>query len=56
MFFIKIKNTDITVCVSKSTNNTYEATSCDSEGHEGLLCDGITTLKELSDVLAKYFG
>lgn len=54
MFFIKI-NSDITVCVSKCDDGTYEITSCDSQDHEGLLADGLTTIEELCNVLKEYF-
>lgn len=54
MFFIKI-NSDITVCVSKCEDDTYEVTSCDNEGHEGRLAYGLVTLEELFNVLKLFF-
>ena len=55
MIVIKI-NSDINVYVSKEQDtDTYEVISGDSEGHEGRLASGITTIAELSDVLKEYF-
>lgn len=55
MLMFKIKNTDICICVFKHENG-YGVTSCDNEGHEGLLAEGLTTLKELEDLLVNVFG
>ena len=55
MLLFKAKNTDICVCVFKQENG-YGVTSCDSEGHEGLLAEGLTTLKELENLLTNVFG
>lgn len=55
MIVIKI-NSDITVYVDREPGeSTYEVISSDSEGHEGRLASGITTIAELSDVLKEYF-
>ena len=55
MITIKI-NPEITVYVDKEPDeNTYQVISSDSEGHEGRLAEGITTIKELFDVLQEYF-
>ena len=55
MITIKI-NPEITVYVDKEPDeNTYQVISSDSEGHEGLLAEGLTTLKELFEVLQEYF-
>ena len=55
MITIKI-NPDITVYVCKEQDtNTYEVISGDSEGHEGRIAYGITTIKELFDVLQEHF-
>lgn len=55
MIVIKI-NSDISVYVTREPDtNTYEVVSGDSEGHEGRLASGITTIAELSDVLKEYF-
>ena len=56
MFLLKVKNTDIFVCVFKQEDGFYGVTSCDSEGHEGLLAEGLLTLKELENLLANVFG
>lgn len=57
MIVFKVKNTDITVYISKERDKeTYEMVSADSEGHEGLLGDNLTTIKEVFDLLDKYFG
>ena len=56
MLLLKIKNTGICVCVFKQKNGLYGVTSCDSEGHEGLLAEGLTTLKELEGLIASIFG
>ena len=55
MLMFKVKNVNICVCVFKHENG-YGVTSCDSEGHEGLLAEGLTTLKELEDLLANVFN
>lgn len=56
MLVFKVRNTDITIYISKEHGKeSYEVVSSDSEGHEGLLGDGITTIKELHDLLSKYF-
>lgn len=55
MIVIKI-NSDISVYVTKEQDtNTYEVVSGDSEGHEGRLASGITTIAELFEVLQEYF-
>ena len=55
MITIKI-NPEITVYVDKEPDeNTYQVISSDSEGHEGRLAEGITTIKELFDVLQEHF-
>ena len=56
MLLFKVKNTDICVCVFKQKDGFYGVTSCDSEGHEGLLAEGLLTLKELEDLIASVFG
>lgn len=56
MLLLKVKNTDILVCVFKQEDGLYGVTSCDSEGHEGLLADNLVTLKELKELLANVFG
>lgn len=55
MLLFKVKNTDICVCAFKQKNGSYGVTSCDSEGHEGLLADGLNTVKELEDLIANTF-
>ena len=55
MLVFKIKNTDICVCAFKQEDGLYGVTSCNSEGHEGLLAKGLTTLKELDDLLTSVF-
>ena len=54
MLMFKVKGTKICVCVFRHENR-YGVTSCDSEGHEGLLAEGLTTLKELENLLANVF-
>ena len=55
MITIKI-NSDITVYVDREPGeSTYEVISSDSEGHEGRIAYGITTIKELFDVLQEHF-
>lgn len=54
MLLLKVKNTDI--CVFKQKNGLYGVTSRDSEGHEELLAEGLTTLKELEDLITSVFG
>ena len=55
MITIKI-NSDITVYVDREPGeSTYEVISSDSEGHEGRLASGITTIAELFEVLQEYF-
>ena len=55
MIVIKI-NPEITVYVDREPDtNTYEVISSDSEGHEGRLASGITTIAELFEVLQEYF-
>lgn len=56
MLVFKVKNTDICVCAFKQKDGLYGVTSCDSEGHEGLLAEGLLTLKELEDLIASIFG
>ena len=56
MLIFKVKNTDILVCVFKQKDGLYGVTSCDNEEHEGLLAEGLTTLKELENLLADVFG
>ena len=56
MLVFKVKNTDICVCAFKQKDGFYGVTSCDSEGHEGLLAEGLQTLKELEDLIASVFG
>lgn len=56
MLVFKVKNTDICVCAFKQKNGFYGITSCDSEGHEGLLAEGLLTLKELEDLIASVFS
>ena len=55
MLVFKVKNTDICVCAFKQKDGLYGVTSCDSEGHEGLLAEGLLTLKELEDLMASVF-
>ena len=55
MLLFKVKNTDISVCVFKQEDG-YGVTSCDSEGHEGLLANNLVSLKELHDLMANVFG
>lgn len=56
MLTIKIKNTDITVYITREPGKeTYEIISGDSEGHEGRLASGITTIAEIFNVLQEYF-
>ena len=53
----KVKDTDICVCVfKKEINGKYGVTSCDSEGHEGLLADDLINLKELHNLMANVFS
>ena len=55
MITIKI-NSDIMVYVDREPGeSTYEVISSDSEGHEGRIAYGITTIKELFDVLQEHF-
>lgn len=56
MLVFKVKNTDICVCAFKQEDGLYGVTSCDIEGHEGLLAEGLLTLKELEDLIASVFG
>ena len=55
MLVFKVKNTDICVCAFKQKDGFYGVTSCDSEGHKGLLAEGLLTLKELEDLIANIF-
>lgn len=55
MIVIKI-NPEITVYVDREQDaDTYQVISSDSEGHEGRLAYGITTIKELFETLQEYF-
>ena len=55
MITIKV-NSDITVYVFKEPDeDTYQVVSSDSEDHEGRIAYGITTIKELFDVLQEHF-
>ena len=56
MLIFKVKTMDICVCVFKQEDGLYGMTSCDSEGHEGLLAEGLLTLKELEDLLVSVFN
>lgn len=56
MLVFKVKNTDICICAFKQKDGLYGVTSCDSEGHEGLLAEGLQTLKELEDLIASVFN
>lgn len=56
MLVFKVKNTDICICAFKQKDGFYGVTSCDNEGHEGLLAEGLLTLKELEDLIANVFG
>ena len=55
MLIFKVKNTDIYICAFKQEDGFYGVTSCDSEGHEGLLAEGLLTLKELEDLIISVF-
>lgn len=56
MLIFKVKNTNICVYAFKQENGFYGVTSYDSEGHEGLLAEGLLTLKELEDLITSVFG
>lgn len=56
MLVFKVRNIDICVYAFKQKDGLYEVTSCDSEGHEGLLAEGLTTLKELENLIASVFS
>lgn len=55
MLVFKIKNIDICLFVYKHEEG-YSIVSSDLEGHEGLLADGITNLKELEKMVAEVFN
>lgn len=55
MLLFKIKDNNIVLLVFKD-GETYSALSSDLEGHEGLLAEGLLTLKELEDLIAEVFG
>lgn len=56
MLVFKVMHTDVHVCAFKQKDGLYEVTSCDNEGHEGLLAEGLLTLKELGDLITNTFG
>ena len=56
MLLFKVKNTNICVCVFKQKDGFYGVTSCDNEGHEGLLAEGLNTLQELEELVAEVFN
>ena len=55
MLLFKINNNNIALLVFKD-GETYSALSSDLEGHEGLLAEGLLTLKELEDLIASVFN
>ena len=55
MLVFKVKNNNVALFVFKD-GETYSAVSSDLEGHEGLLAEGLLTLKELEDLIAKTFS
>lgn len=55
MLIFKVMNTDVHVCAFKQEDGLYGVTACDSEGHEGLLAEGLLTLKELEDLITSIF-
>ena len=55
MLVFKVRDTDICVYAFKQKDGFYGVTSCDSEGHEGLLAEGLLTLKELEDLITSIF-
>lgn len=55
MLVFKVKNNNVALFVFKD-GETYSAVSSDLEGHEGLLAEGLLTLKELEDLIANVFG
>lgn len=55
MLLFKVKDIDIVLYVYKHEEG-YSVVSSDLEGHEGLLADGLVSLKELEDLVAEVFG
>jgi hypothetical protein len=54
MLLFKVKNFNVVLFVYKH-EGAYSIVSSDLEGHEGLLADGLNTLKELEDLIIKIF-
>lgn len=55
MLLFKIKDNNIFLLVFKD-GKAYSVVSSDLEGHEGLLAEGLNTLKELEDLIASVFN
>lgn len=55
MLLFKVKNFDVVLFCYKH-EGAYSVVSSDLEGHEGLLADGFTTLKELEELVAEVFN
>lgn len=55
MLVFKVKNNNVALLVFKD-GETYSVVSSDLEGHEGLLAEGLLTLKELEDLIASVFN
>lgn len=56
MLVLRVISLGINVYIQKNVKtNTYDVISGDDEGHEGRLAEGITTIKELYEVLEEHF-
>lgn len=56
MLVLRVISLGINVYIEKDPKtNTYSVVSGDDEGHEGRLAEGITTIKELYEVLEEHF-
>lgn len=55
MLLFKIKDNNIALLVFKH-EGAYSVVSSDLEGHEGLLADGLVSLKELEGLVTEIFG
>lgn len=55
MLLFKVKKFDVVLFCYKH-EGAYSVESSDLEGHEGLLAEGLNTLKELEELVAEVFN
>lgn len=56
MLVLRVYSLGVNVYIEKEPDaDTYQVISGDNEGHEGRLAEGITTIKELYEVLEQHF-